>query len=299
MEQVVNSIRLAICATALSCTASLWDLVKGSRTWEEKSCWCAREVAWRSTEQAGLLRGNAWHGACVLLASRSNVLQPGRSPHPAPAAASAAFHSSPLKQRPCTPHPGTPRLCGDQLPGERWWGLWDMCRGKAGGGEPQGWAPLAKPDRQVCLGGSVGQDGQQARLQRWGELWQEKKGLWQQPGGKGLVGGAWRGRRDIACPIPCTRRWEGHRSSRGSLPIGTLCQGQTCKMFCSSRMPSVPALHTSTFSMLSITAMVCEGDRVLGAALEARGGRPWPCGAQEGTLGQGISPWFTLWHTLE
>lgn len=51
--------------------------------------------------------------------------------------------------------------------------------------------------------------------------------------------------------------------------MGTVCQGQTCKMFCSSTMPRVPALRTSTCSMLSIVARVCEGDRVLGAALEA------------------------------
>lgn len=62
----------------------------------------------------------------------------------------------------------------------------------------------------------------------------------------------------------------------------------------------MPALHTSTCSMLSITARVCEGDRVLGPALEACwGGWLWPCGAQEGASGWGSSPCFTPWHTLE
>lgn len=51
--------------------------------------------------------------------------------------------------------------------------------------------------------------------------------------------------------------------------MGTMCQGHTCKMFCSEMMPRLPALHTITCSMLSIVSRLCEGDSVLGAALEA------------------------------
>lgn len=135
----------------------------------------------------------------------------------------------------------------------------------------------------------MGQKGQWGRLH--GGLGWEEKGLWQQPGGRGLVGGSWQGRRDVPWLPPCTRCWGGtHCSSWGGLlPTGTLYQGQTWKMFCSSMVLRVPALHTSDCSMLSNAARVCGGHTVLWAALEAWAGQGqlWPFGAQERISGWG------------
>lgn len=80
----------------------------------------------------------------------------------------------------------------------------------------------------------------------------------------------------------------GHRSSRRSLPKGTLCQGQTVTMFCSSRMPRAPALHTSTCNMLSIADRVCKRTGSRGQPWQPGGAaQPWPCSDQEGASGQG------------
>lgn len=195
---------LAIRAMALSCTSASWESVKGSSSWEEKSCWCAREVAWHSMAQPGLLWGSAWDGACVLLAPHSNLLRAGRSLHPASAAASAAFHSLPTKKHPSASHPRTPRLWGDHLTGDLWWGLWDMAHGEAGGGKPQGWAPLARqagPSGRQCWGGRAA--GKAAEVAWAGAGEGALAGARRQGGG----GGAWLVRRDIPCPPPCTRCW--------------------------------------------------------------------------------------------
>lgn len=139
-EGFKNWLRLTILPTAIRRLATFWDAVKGSRTWEGRSCWSApgndgdsRSLAGftqRATkaspgQKEGLEQAPAASRPWGPLLTVGDLLQSGRWPDLVPPATSAPFHAL-LQKWPHVSFPGGQEPSGGLHRGG--WAMWPVGR---------------------------------------------------------------------------------------------------------------------------------------------------------------------------